>query len=632
MANIGYIQAVRHCNHFCGFCSNPPAPFFHTLETMRHLVDDFVRRGYFGVILTGGEPTLHPDLPAVAAYARQNGLHVRMITNGMRLADPDYARELAEAGVQIAHVSVYSTRPDAEEAMRGVAGTLDTAFLAVDNAHAAGIEVNSNCVITKLNADHLDETVAYWIDNHPHVRHFVWNNLDVAIGRAQANRDVFLHRLADCEASLQRALRLLDESGRSFRVEKVAPCFMGEFAWASTELRKLVKGEERLVHFLDAQQSVRQTLWGDTYGPACDACDLRPVCPGVYSQGNGYSPEELKPSTADPRAVVERVISDDRDPSSTPLTYDEWSVAFERRMAEQAEAARKLEAQGTVADRRLLEKERPGSVAVGEMSERSVASFHKRRRIAERKASRTGVSLDPVLYPGMDVGADDDGATIVEFGGTRAMLLGTTTRCNLGCAHCPLPSRAQQGDRPTADCISQIERGRQSGCTELVFTRGEATLRPDLPTLIGLARDLGYDRIALQTNGRMLTYRRFASKLVDAGCRDFEVSVFGASPAAHDAVALEPGAFEQTLSGIRNVVALGADCSIAVPVLAATAGADGDGLESVVALASELGVEEITFETPGGAVELEDALLAGALDAALSRANDLGIATSVRPA
>src|SRR5688572_10261555 len=23
LANIGYIQVVRHCNHFCGFCSNP---------------------------------------------------------------------------------------------------------------------------------------------------------------------------------------------------------------------------------------------------------------------------------------------------------------------------------------------------------------------------------------------------------------------------------------------------------------------------------------------------------------------------------------------------------------------------------------------------------------------------------
>jgi organic radical activating enzyme len=66
VANIGYIQVVRHCNHFCGFCSNPTTPYTHTFESMSVLVDDFVKRGYFGVILTGGEPSLHPELPRIA--------------------------------------------------------------------------------------------------------------------------------------------------------------------------------------------------------------------------------------------------------------------------------------------------------------------------------------------------------------------------------------------------------------------------------------------------------------------------------------------------------------------------------------------------------------------------------------
>ena len=45
MANIGYIQVVRHCNHFCGFCSNPTTPYVHTFETMKVLVDDLVVHG-----------------------------------------------------------------------------------------------------------------------------------------------------------------------------------------------------------------------------------------------------------------------------------------------------------------------------------------------------------------------------------------------------------------------------------------------------------------------------------------------------------------------------------------------------------------------------------------------------------
>ncbi len=163
MANIGYIQVVRHCNHFCGFCSNPTTPYVHTFETMKVLVDDLKKRDYFGVILTGGEPSLHPELPRIARYASDQGLHVRMITNGWRLADEDFAREMAEAGLKLVHVSVYSVRPEVEAKLRGVPNTLERAFAAVANAHKYGIEVNINCVINQLNADHLDEgSVTGW--------------------------------------------------------------------------------------------------------------------------------------------------------------------------------------------------------------------------------------------------------------------------------------------------------------------------------------------------------------------------------------------------------------------------------------------------------------------------------------
>lgn len=127
MANIGYIQVVRHCNHFCGFCSNPTTPYTHDFASMRALVDDFVERGYFGVILTGGEPTLHPELPDIAGYASSRGLHVRVITNGHRLADAAFARALAGAGVSLVHVSIYSVRPGVEARLRGCEGTLSRA-------------------------------------------------------------------------------------------------------------------------------------------------------------------------------------------------------------------------------------------------------------------------------------------------------------------------------------------------------------------------------------------------------------------------------------------------------------------------------------------------------------------------
>ncbi len=385
MANIGYIQVVRHCNHFCGFCSNPSSAYHHTFSTMTALVDDLVARGYFGVVLTGGEPTLHPELPRIVRYAHDAGLHVRLITNGWRLADEALAKELAEAGLALVHVSIYSVRPDVEARLRGVEETLPRAHAALENAGRFGITANVNCVINRMNADHLDLNVKVLVERHPHVQHFVWNNLDPSMGRAEVNQAQFVPRLADFELSLSRALRFLERSGRTFRVERVPLCYMTDFAWASTETRKIVKGEERVVHFLDTKQTVRQTDWEHVYTDACRPCSLRSICGGLFDRGQAYDPAELAPVFVPMDPLVQRIIGDASDPSYPLRTLAEWRPDFERRLAE----ARATPPRGSGEPPRDT-----SAPAVGLVTEQSLRRYAKTRAAEARRAARTHVALE----------------------------------------------------------------------------------------------------------------------------------------------------------------------------------------------------------------------------------------------
>lgn len=396
MANIGYIQVVRHCNHFCGFCSNPTTPYTHDFASMKVLVDDFVERGYFGVILTGGEPSLHPELPKICQYATDQGLHVRMITNGTRLAKREFAEAMAEAGLKLVHISIYSVIEEVEDRLRGTPGTLPIALQALHNANEFGIEVNINCVINKLNADHLDLNIRYFIEHHPYIRHFVWNNLDPSMGRAEVNQDQFTPRLADFELSLHRAMRLLHRSGRSFRVEKVPLCYMTEFAWASTETRKIVKQEERIVHFLDDKQTVRQVEWGHLYSEVCEQCSLRSICGGVFDRGEAYDPGELHPVFVDRDAVVEAIINDPSDPSFKDLTLEEWK----RRFDGPPRPVRPDESRGELPP----ESMRGQGPTVGMITEKSRRLFAAKRRAESKKAEKFGVKIEEtkVVQRGLD--------------------------------------------------------------------------------------------------------------------------------------------------------------------------------------------------------------------------------------
>jgi MoaA/NifB/PqqE/SkfB family radical SAM enzyme len=320
MANIGYMQVVRHCNQYCRFCSNPETPYILDLDTAKREIDDFAAREYFGVILTGGEPSLSPIIPEVTRYAIARGLHVRMITNGSKLAELAIARAFVEAGLRHYHVSIHSCHEDIEDRLTGVKGSFALALRALENlgtldaelrAHGqAGITVNINTVINAFNCNHLDETVRYFVDRFPFIAHFVWNNLDPSMGRAETNRDT-AHRLRDFEVSLARAMHFLTRQNRSFRVERVPLCFMPEFAHASTETRKIIKGEERIVHFLDEKGTVRQTDFRHPKADVCRHCTLNDICGGLFELGDWYDVNELSPVFLPKEPIVTRVLSND---------------------------------------------------------------------------------------------------------------------------------------------------------------------------------------------------------------------------------------------------------------------------------------------------------------------------------
>jgi MoaA/NifB/PqqE/SkfB family radical SAM enzyme len=129
--------------------------------------------------------------------------------------------------------------------------------------------------------------------------------------------------------------------------------------------------------------------------------------------------------------------------------------------------------------------------------------------------------------------------------------------CNNRCHFCVQgEKRLKWGEKPADELRRVLEQGRPD-FDGVVFTGGEPTLRRDLPDLVGLARDLGYRTIQIQTNGRMFAHRSYAKLLVERGANEFSPALHGHVPALHDYLTSAPGSFAQTVAGIRNLKALG---------------------------------------------------------------------------
>ena len=173
----------------------------------------------------------------------------------------------------------------------------------------------------------------------------------------------------------------------------------------------------------------------------------------------------------------------------------------------------------------------------------------------------------------------------------KRLMLRLTTRCNSACQHCTVADISDQQERSPEAALQQIAQARQKGSTELVFMRGEATLRKDLPALAKRARTMGYTLVQVQTNGRILSYEKAVRKFLKSGVNFFEVSLYADNAGLHDRIAGSQGAFDQTVTGLGNLVRSGAKLMVSVPVLKR----NYLRLPKVVTLLHKLGVKRVQF-------------------------------------
>ena len=133
-----------------------------------------------------------------------------------------------------------------------------------------------------------------------------------------------------------------------------------------------------------------------------------------------------------------------------------------------------------------------------------------------------------------------------------AALLKPGYACNNRCRFCHAQEGSRGAELSTAEVLRRVTLAASRGCDGVVLSGGDPTLRRDLLGLAAAIRDRGL-ALGLVTNARRLAYRSFTERLLGLGLRYALVSLHAADAAVHDALVRVPGAFEQTLAGLRNL-------------------------------------------------------------------------------
>jgi len=153
-------EITRRCNLFCAHCRAEAKDSVYEGELSTQecfsVIDSILDVGTPILILTGGEPLLRPDVFEIGKYASDRGLRVVLGTNGTIITE-EIANQLARVPISRVGVSLDFPTAELQDKFRGKSGAFEAAIAGIKETQKAGIGIQINSTIIKMNAPYLDD-------------------------------------------------------------------------------------------------------------------------------------------------------------------------------------------------------------------------------------------------------------------------------------------------------------------------------------------------------------------------------------------------------------------------------------------------------------------------------------------
>jgi len=155
------IELTDKCNLRCGHCyrdSGPNLGSFLPKKRLLSILSEAYDYGVQSIELSGGEPTIHPDIDAMLDFTLQNFGAVALLTNGTRITDS--ICDLLVSYNERSFVQIDLDGPTALEhdSLRGIPGSFEKAVCAIARLSKNGVRVRVAMSLHRGNVDTIEQT------------------------------------------------------------------------------------------------------------------------------------------------------------------------------------------------------------------------------------------------------------------------------------------------------------------------------------------------------------------------------------------------------------------------------------------------------------------------------------------
>lgn len=274
-----WVRLTFDCNDHCVFCldAHTHNGEMRDRNEVKAQILDGRRKGATRLILSGGEPTIHPNFVDFVRLGRLAGYRkIQTVTNGRLFRYRDFLGKALDEGLSEITFSIHGPNARVHDALVGTKGAFEEELAGLKNALADGRPiVNIDVVINRANVKHLPEMLRMYTEMG--VGEFDLLQV-VPFGRAFTDgRDTLFYDLAEAKPYLQEALAWSKKPGIHIWMNRFPPQHLEGYEHLIQDPYKLndeVRGrKEEYARLLDAGE------WLDCREPQrCRYCYLQRLC------------------------------------------------------------------------------------------------------------------------------------------------------------------------------------------------------------------------------------------------------------------------------------------------------------------------------------------------------------------
>jgi len=231
------------------------------------------------VVLSGGEPTIRPELSGWAGQIRELGMGFGLVSNGRMLAYDRHARGLQEAGLAYAQLSLHGGDAALHNGLTRT-DSFEQTLSAIRNLNRPGMDLTVNAVVTSANLDRLGEMVDLLSRDSGLRLKF---SMVEPKGAALERFDELMPDITAVAARVREAIVYAQARAPGLRLahEGIPLCLLGGLEQRASDLRLdgfawISEAHEAGFFPVDAANKERVD--------ACGRCEHQGICTGIYQE------------------------------------------------------------------------------------------------------------------------------------------------------------------------------------------------------------------------------------------------------------------------------------------------------------------------------------------------------------